>query len=117
RADCALLEEMVERFEEMKRHASAGRPSEFYEARRALHGFWAANCGNDSLRSLLGTWKMRLSVGRLVGHSSEDVERSLLDHERLVIACREGDEPLAVALMKSMTMFGLETIRREYSKR
>jgi DNA-binding GntR family transcriptional regulator len=117
RADEAMLDEMVQRLDAMKTHARAGRLSEFYEARRALHAFWNASCGNESLRALLGTWKMRMSVGRLVGHRHEDVERSLLDHERLVVACLERDEGLAVALMKSMTMFGLGTIRREHDKR
>jgi len=108
---------MVALHEEMKTHAAAGRLGEFYDARRALHHHWQQRCGNQSLCDLLGTWKMKLSVARLVGHRAEEMERSLIDTERLVLACLERDEVLAAALAKSMTLFGLEAIKRHHRPR
>ena len=84
----------------------------FQKDRRSLHNFWLDNCGNASLRTLLSTYKMRMSVGRLAHISTEDVARSLSDHARLVLACHERDAKLAEALMQSMTLAGLATIRR-----
>ena len=89
----------------------------FLASRRALHNHWLDNCGNGSLRDLLSTWKMRMSVGRLVQMSAEDIERSLRDHERLVMACHDRDETLAVALMESMTLSGLAAIKRQHRER
>ena len=97
----------------IKAHAHVDNAA-FQAARRALHNHWLDNCGNASLRQLLSTWKMRMSVGRLVQFRTEDVERSLRDHERLVIACLDREEALAVALMQSMTLSGLAAIKRQY---
>ncbi len=99
--------------EEIKRHAHVDSEA-FQAARRALHNHWLNNCGNGSLRGLLSTWKMRMSVARLVQYRTQDVERSLRDHERLVIACLDREENLAVALMQSMTLSGLAAIKRQY---
>ena len=113
-ADEEQMKRLVELHEEMQRYGRTGQFGLFYETRRTLHNFLTGSCGNNSLRDLLSTWKMRMSVGRLVGQRSEDVERSLLDHERLILACVERDEGLAVSLMKAMTWFGLRAIKREH---
>lgn len=102
--------------EEIRRHAY-GNQDAFLASRRTLHNHWLDNCGNGSLRDLLGTWKMRMSVGRLVQMRADDVERSLRDHERLVMACWDRDETLAVALMQSMTLSGLAAIKRQHGER
>jgi DNA-binding GntR family transcriptional regulator len=102
--------------DEVKRHARGTREA-FQESRRILHNYWLENCGNASLRDLLSTWKMRMSVGRLVNYRDEDVERSLQDHDRLVTALFERDESLAVAMMKSMTLVGLAAIKRQHRPR
>lgn len=113
-------EEMMSRtialHQQIKKYAHIDN-GEFQAARRALHNHWLDNCGNASLRQLLSTWKMRMSVGRLVQFRTEDVERSLRDHERLVIACLDREENLAVALMQSMTLSGLAAIKRQHSSK
>ncbi|HEX4737326.1 MAG TPA: GntR family transcriptional regulator [Allosphingosinicella sp.] len=108
------LREMVALHDEVKR-AVVRSPDEFQDARRRLHNFWLDECGNGSLRNLLSTWKMRMSVSRLVSYSSDDIERSLKDHDRIITACLERDEPLVMALMQSMTLHGLEAIKRQRS--
>ena len=110
-------DEMVVLHEVMKGHAAAGRLPEYYEAKRRLHNHWLQCCGNNSLCELLRTWKMRMSVGRLVGPRPDEVERELIDHERLVIACLDRDEALAKSLIRSMTLFGLEAIKRQHRAR
>ena len=107
------LREMVALHERVKSSATVSEEV-FLETRRRLHNYWLENCGNHSLRSLLSTWKMRMSVGRLVHYRAEDVERSLRDHERLVTACLDRDEALAAVLMKSMTVSGLKAIKRQH---
>lgn len=109
----AQLQEMVGLHEEVKRAAARSR-DEFQEARRRLHNFWLDHCGNASLRTLLSTWKLRMSVSRLVSYSDEDLERSLKDHDRIILACLDRDESLAMALMQSMTLSGLEAIKRQH---
>jgi DNA-binding GntR family transcriptional regulator len=116
-ASADQMQGMVALHAQMKQCAETGDLDGYYETRRALHNYWSGTCGNASLGSLLSTWKMRMSVGRLVTHRPEDVERSLQDHDRLVTACLERDSDLAVALMKSMTVFGLAAIKREYQDR
>lgn len=111
------LRDLVALFEAMKEQALDPDLTSFYETRRAFHNHCLDNCGNRSLANLLGTWKMRMSVGRLVGNRQEDVERSLRDHGRLVLACMERDEQLAVAMMTSMTLFGLAAIKRQHRAR
>ena len=105
-----LLHEVVKR-------SALSDPDSFQESRRMLHNYWLDNCGNNSLRNLLSTWKMRMSVGRLVAYSAEDVERSLRDHERLVVALIDRDASLALALMTSMTLSGLAAIKRQHRPR
>lgn len=107
------LREMLGFYEPVKRGASDSSEA-FTKARRELHNFWLDHCGNPSLKSLLSTWKMRMSVSRLVHFQVEDVERSLRDHERLIAACLDRDETLAIALMNSMTRSGLEAIKRQH---
>ncbi len=110
------LRRTVELHEQIKKHAHLDNES-FQAARRALHNHWLDNCGNASLCQLLSTWKMRMSVARLVQIRTEDIERSLRDHERLVIACLDREEALAVALMQSMTLSGLAAIKRQYTSK
>jgi DNA-binding GntR family transcriptional regulator len=110
------LNEMDRLHERVKSSATVD-PEAFQEDRRRLHNYWLDHCGNQSLRNLLSTYKMRMSVGRLVHYEPEDVERSLNDHARLVTACFDRDEGLAVALMKSMTLSGLAAIKRQHQPR
>jgi DNA-binding GntR family transcriptional regulator len=110
------LRQVILLHEEVKRHAR-GDPDAFQESRRKLHNYWLDNCGNTSLRNLLSTWKMRMSVGRLVHYRTEDIDRSLRDHDRLLTALIDRDESLAVALMKSMTISGLAAIKRQHRPR
>lgn len=110
------LLQMIPLHEQIKRNAYVDIVA-FQASRRALHNYWLDNCGNGSLRALLSTWKMRMSVGRLAQFQAKDVERSLRDHDRLVTACQDRDEALAVALMQSMTRSGLAAITRQYRAR
>lgn len=107
------LQEMVALHEEVRRAAGVSL-EEFQQARRHLHNFWLDHCGNASLRNLLSTWKMRMSVGRLVSYRAEDVDRSIKDHDRIILACLDRDETLVMALMQSMTLAGLEAIKRQH---
>lgn len=95
------------------RESAHSNPDAFQEDRRRLHNYWLDHCGNRSLRNLLSTYKMRMSVGRLVHYEPEDIERSLVDHARLVMACFDRDADLAATLMKSMTLSGLAAIKRQ----
>jgi DNA-binding GntR family transcriptional regulator len=113
RADEEQLLQMIPLHEQIKRYAYLDDDA-FQASRRALHNYWLDNCGNGSLRDLLSTWKMRMSVGRLVKYQAEDIERSLRDHDRLVTACQDRDEALAVALLQSMTLSGLAAIKRQH---
>lgn len=106
------LQEMASLHDKV-RHSASSSLDTFQEDRRRLHNYWLDHCGNRSLRNLLSTYKMRMSVGRLVNYEPEDVERSLVDHARLVTACFDRDEELATALLKSMTLSGLAAIKRQ----
>lgn len=112
----AQLDEMLAVYQAVKRSAGVSAEA-FQTARRQLHNFWLDHCGNPPLKSLLSSWKMRMSVGRLVAFRAEDVERSLRDHDRMITACLDRDEALAVALMNSMTMSGLQAIKRQHQPR
>lgn len=115
-ADEEQMRQMMVLHEQIRRFAHVDAEA-FQASRRALHNHWLDHCGNGSLRDLLSTWKMRMSVGRLVRFQAEDVERSLRDHERLVMACQDREEGLAVALMQSMTLSGLAAIKRQHGTR
>lgn len=116
RANEEQLLQMIPLNEQIDRTAHVDDAA-FLVSRRVLHNHWLNNCGNDSLRALLGTWKMRMSVGRLVRIQAEDIERSRRDHAHLVTACQDRDEGLAVALMQSMTRSGLAAIKRQHHDR
>ena len=111
------MDRMIALYDVMKAHAGAGRLADYYEAKRDLHNHWLSSCGNLSLCELLRTWKMRMSVGRLVGQRPAELERELIDHQRLVLACLDRDQALAMALIKSMTLYGLEAIKRQHASR
>lgn len=113
----AEMDRMVVLHAVMKELALAGRLADYEEAKRELHHHWLRNCGNASLHELLRTWKMRMSVARLVGERREDIDRALLDHDRIVVACLDRDVALASALIRSMTLFGLEAIKRHHGQR
>lgn len=101
--------------ESMRRAANSGDADRFVIARVELHGLFEQYCGNKSLQRLMDSWKMRLSVKRLTGRDAvPDMNRNLLDHERLVIACAERDEVLAERLIRALTFAGLDQIRRRY---
>lgn len=93
--------------------AATGEGDEVFAHLNAIHVHCLQRCGNSSLIKLLGSWKMRMSVRRLVGNSPARLERSLLDHQRLVMACRDRDPALAAALIEAMTLFGLSVIMRQ----
>lgn len=80
-----------------------------------IHIVCLEKCGNGSLTRLLGSWKMRMSVSRLVGSNAENLDRAFLDHERLVVALTERDSALASTLIVSMTRLGLANIRRHHA--
>ncbi|WP_156679279.1 GntR family transcriptional regulator [Sphingomonas profundi] len=111
------LDESVSLYEAMASDVAAGEYERFQEHRRQLHNHWPDRCGNLSLKKLLNTWKMRMSVGRLVGPQVQDAERLLLDHQRLVMACIEREADVAASLLRSMTLFGLHAIQRKHRDR
>jgi DNA-binding GntR family transcriptional regulator len=95
----------------MKAAVAAGDADIFFAERVNLHAVWAEGCGNRTLRKTLETWRGRLSLRRLGVARPEQIDRSLMDHARLVIACDDGDANLARQLIRSMTLDGLKVIR------
>lgn len=95
----------------LRDHAKAGDAEAFFLERAKLHDLWVDDCGNRTLKRTLDTWRKRLSLRRLGVDRPEHMQRSLLDHERLIMAIEERDEALAAALLRAMTMVGLEAIR------
>lgn len=98
-------------FDRMGAAARQGDIEAFFAERARLHDIWMERCGNATLHRTLVAWRSRMSVRRLGVGRPEHIPRSLLDHERLLIACEERDTPLAAALLRSMTLQGLEAIR------
>ena len=84
----------------------------FFAERVRLQDVWMERCGNATLHRTLMAGLARMSLRRLGVGRAEDIHRSLLDHERLVIACEERDAQLAAALIRSMTLQGCEAIHR-----
>src|SRR3546814_2054977 len=78
-----LMIQMNPLHEQIRRHAHVDDDA-FQVSRRVLHNHWLNNCGNCSLRDLLSTWKMRMSVGRLVRMRAADIERTLRAHDRQI---------------------------------
>ncbi len=99
-------------YERMRAAGAAGDAEAFFSERAALHDVWAEWCGNATLKRTLATWRARLSLRRLGADRPEHIQRSLLDHERLMLAIEEHDAALATALIRSMTLIGLDIIRR-----
>lgn len=95
----------------MKAAVGAGDTEAFFAERVHLHAVWAEGCGNQTLKRTLAAWRGRLSLRRLGAARPEQVDRSLMDHHRLVIACDDGDADLARQLIRSMTLDGLKVIR------
>ena len=110
-ADGAAIAEAREVLEAMRTAAEAGDTESFFAERVRLHAVWADGCGNQTLKKTLAAWRSRLSLKRLGIARPEQIERSLMDHHRLVIACEERDADLARQLIKSMTLEGLKAIR------
>lgn len=94
------------------RSAKSGDPDAAFDFLNAIHVRCLERCGNTSLIRLLGSWKMRMSVRRIVVGRSAQLERALIDHERLVIACAEREAALASQLIESMTRFGMTAIQQ-----
>lgn len=111
-ADEAGLADARAVFERMQAAAVAGEADLFIEERARLHSVWADHCGNQTLKKTLAAWRARISLRRLGIRQPEQVERSLLDHRRLLLACEDRDPGLARELIKSMTLNGLEAIRK-----
>ncbi|MEX1147036.1 MAG: GntR family transcriptional regulator [Sphingomonadales bacterium] len=111
-ASQGALRESRAAYDRMRVVASRRDVNAFVEERGGLHDFWAAQCGNGALHKALDAWRTRLSLRRMVTLQPEDIERSLLDHQRLVLACEERDAELAATLIHSMTLSGLEAIRQ-----
>ena len=95
----------------MKEAVARGDPEAFFAERVKLHAVWADGCGNVILKKTLAAWRGRLSLRRLGVSRPELIDRSLMDHNRLVIACDDGDADLARQLIRSMTLEGLKAIR------
>lgn len=111
-ASHAAMQETQAIWERMRAFAMRGDIDAFVNERIRLHDQWAAQCGNVTLQKMLATWRMRLSMRRMVEMKLEHMERSVLDHHRLMIALEERDSALASALMHAMTLSGLEAIRQ-----
>jgi DNA-binding GntR family transcriptional regulator len=111
-ASSRTMQEAQSIWDRMRAFASRGEIDHFVSERIHLHDFWAANCGNATLKKMLATWRMRLSLRRMIEMRAEHMTRSALDHNRLMIALAERDAQLAGALMHSMTLSGLEAIRQ-----
>jgi len=99
-------------FERMRAAVAAGETDTFFAERVRLQDVWMERCGNATLHRTLMAGLARMSLRRLGVGRAEDIHRSLLDHERLVIACEERDAQLAAALIRSMTLQGCEAIHR-----
>ena len=113
RATNADLEPLSALLNAARKAAAADAADEVFVHLNSIHVHCLQHCGNASLIQLLGSWKMRMSVRRLVGNSRTRLDRSLLDHERLVMACLEREANLASALIESMTHFGLSAIKQQ----
>ncbi|WP_421731081.1 GntR family transcriptional regulator [Brevundimonas sp.] len=110
-ADEAGLAEAHAVLERMQAAAAADETDLFIEERVQLHAVWADRCGNQTLKKTLAAWRARISLRRLGIRRPEQIERSLLDHRRLVMACDDRDSNLARELIRSMTLSGLDAIR------
>lgn len=108
----AALQESQAKWERMRGFAARGDIDAFIEERGRLHDHWAEQCGNATLQQMLAAWRMRLSNRRMVTLKPEHVERSVLDHQRLMLALSERNATLASALIHAMTLAGLEAIRQ-----
>jgi DNA-binding GntR family transcriptional regulator len=111
-ASAAALHESQQGFERMRAFAARDDIDAFVEERGRLHDHWAEQCGNATLQKMLTAWRMRLSNRRMVKLKPEHVERSLIDHQRLMLALTERNAVLASALIHAMTLSGLEAIRQ-----
>lgn len=111
-ASAEAMQEAQAIWERVRAFAQRKDLDAFVRERMRLHDHWAANCGNATLQKMLATWRMRLNLRRMVVMKPEHMERSVLDHHRLMIALEERDAPLASALMHAMTLAGLEAIRQ-----
>ena len=90
--------------------SAAGDPERFFTERERLHNLWADYCGNGTLKKALATWRSRMSLRRLGVGRADQIERSMIDHRRLLLACEERDAALAATLIRSMTLMGLKVI-------
>lgn len=111
-ASAATMQEARAIWERMRGFALRAEIDAFVQERVRLHDHWAANCGNATLQKMLATLRMRLNMRRMVEMKPQYMERSVLDHHRLMIALEERDAALASALMHAMTLSGLEAIRQ-----
>lgn len=105
------LQEAEDLWKRVRAFALRGDTEAFVAARGELHDHWAANCGNATLQKMLATWRIRLSLRRLTVMTAEHMQRSVMDHDRLMLALREGDAVLASSLIRVMTLSGLDSIR------
>ncbi len=99
-------------YDSMHAAAMAGDADSFFSERARLHDVWADWCGNATLKRTLASWRTRLSLRRLGADRPQHIHRSMLDHERLMLAVEEHDAVLATNLIRSMTLSGLEVIRQ-----
>ena len=110
------LVELRRLLDDAKVSAGAGEINATFALLNKIHIECLQKCGNASLIRLLGSWKMRMSVTRLVGYNADNLSRAFLDHERLVVALIERDAELASSLILSMTELGLSNIKRHHAK-
>lgn len=110
------IDELRRLLDEAKACAARSEIDQAFALLNKIHIVCLERCGNGSLTRLLGSWKMRMSVSRLVGSNAENLDRAFLDHERLVVALTERDSALASKLIVSMTRLGLANIRRHHAR-
>lgn len=110
-ADADQLAEARSALDAMTEAAANGQNETFFAERVRLHAIWADGCGNQTLKRTQAAWRSRLSLTRLGLARAEQIEPSLRDHQRLVVACEERDAGLAAQLIRSMTHAGLKAIQ------
>jgi DNA-binding GntR family transcriptional regulator len=109
------LAELRHLLDEAKASAGRGKVDDAFALLNKIHITCLQKCGNASLIRLLGSWKMRMSVTRLIGSNAGNLDRAFIDHERLVVALGERDIGLVESLIVSMTQLGLGNIKRHHA--
>jgi DNA-binding GntR family transcriptional regulator len=108
RSGFAVLREWQDK---LRVDAERGDVEQYFWHNVAFRQAEAEIAGNHSLTRLLSTLGLRtLQLRHLSLSFPGRLDRSVDDHERLLAAYAERDEPLAVALTKSIIMAGFRAI-------